>query len=82
MPIFLFCLHIFYNGIKLWIIFVPAMKGKKNFLRKKLLENSPVKTFKENSEDTGSGNCFWGVAFVRFHAFSYCREVKRFFLVN
>lgn len=58
------------------------MKGKKNFLRKKLLEGIPVKTFKENSRDTGSGNCFLGGRFVRFNAFSYCREVKRFFLVN
>lgn len=62
--------------------FCACNEREKNFLRKKLLENSPVKTFKENSEDTGSENCFWGGAFVRFHAFSYCREVKRFFLVN
>ena len=62
--------------------FCACNEREKNFLRKKLLENSPVKTFKENSEDTGSGNCFWGGAFVRFHAFSDCREVKRFFLVN
>lgn len=45
MPTFLFCLHIFYNGIKLWIIFVPAMKGKKEFFEKKTSGEQSGKNF-------------------------------------
>lgn len=62
--------------------FCACNEREKEFFEKKTSGEQSGKTFKENSEDTGSGNCFWGGAFVRFHAFSYCREVKRFFLVN